>query len=646
MAGKRKQVAPAPNIDSDPNALQAESQNTNPVPDFSEGMKTLVEGMQQQILIITGQMTEERKQMAESQKQMATQMDQERRQMAEKQAQLQESFTNALQRLSIQDPNRHQGLTQTREQRDDKTKSKKMEMPHLEEPKYLTLEDFRDWKDRFHGYADVSRLDKECSLQSRRVILKSALSKEWTKLWNSGVLKIKEEDDIDDIMKLLSNYLRKKRNSLIDRTEFYKRQQGTDESVDQYYAALCIMYENCAWTCKVCTGKCNHEESLREERLRDQIICGMIDAEAQQKLFTKDINTLTLEDTLTICNSKEFSRQTKGKIRPGESYEINRVNTHRKRSQYKKLKMRRHDDNKTCSGCGGTCENETECPARTRSCNNCGKLGHYATVCRSKTNKKYESEDEDDKVMSNAVFSTTEGKKIKKVPILTSIKKEEHTVQWIPDTGAEVNIISEKDLHTFKHVKKEATSIKIYGPGGNKLECTGKVQMSFRHNDLEHHNEAYVIRGAPNSLLGVDAVKNLEIIRDILGESHIARLTSRCEFDDKKGGVEMEDKLRQKARQKYESRAKDHEKIEVGNFVRVQHKTTGRWNLIGQVVKIQKQDQIYLIRTKTGRQYLRHKKYLRLLREGYKNNTRPEKGRPCRFTSESVPGGACRMIVG
>ena len=105
----------------------------------------------------------------------------------------------------------------------------------------------------------------------------------------------------------------------------------------------------------------------------------------------------------------------------------------------------------------------------------------------------------------------------------------------------------------------------------------------------------------------------------------------------------MEDKLRPKARQKCESRARDQEKIKVGNFVRVQHKTTGRWNLIGQVVNMQKQDQTYLVRTKTGRLYWRHERYLRLLREDYSNNTKPKSERPWKFTSESFPGGACRI---
>ena len=109
-------------------------------------------------------------------------------------------------------------------------------------------------------------------------------------------------------------------------------------------------------------------------------------------------------------------------------------------------------------------------------------------------------------------------------------------------------------------------------------------------------------------------------------------------IDSKEGEVEMEDKLRQEARQKYDSRKKEHKRIMVGNLVRIKHKTTGEWNLIGQVVNVEK-DQTYFIRTKAGQLYLRHKSYLRLLREDNSNNTRPKIREPRSFMNESSQGG-------
>lgn len=40
----------------------------------------------------------------------------------------------------------------------------------------------------------------------------------------------------------------------------------------------------------------------------------------------------------------------------------------------------------SCRGCGGDCRSRESCPARSRTCNSCGKIGHYANVCfRKKT---------------------------------------------------------------------------------------------------------------------------------------------------------------------------------------------------------------------------------------------------------------------
>ena len=177
--------------------------------------------------------------------------------------------------------------------------------------------------------------------------------------------------------------------------------------------------------------------------------------------------------------------------------------------------MSRYDDNKPCNGCGGTCEDKTECPARTRVCNKCGKKGHYAVVCRYKDKQDESDEEEERKSIGTVVLQTAIGNsKEKEAAISTTIGEEEHTVRWRLDTGADVNVIAENDLKMFKKVKKEAASIKLYGPSGDKLKCTGKVQMSFKYNDIEHKDYAYIIKRAPKSLLGLDALKNLKVVRD------------------------------------------------------------------------------------------------------------------------------------
>ncbi|RMZ96656.1 Transposon Ty3-G Gag-Pol poly [Brachionus plicatilis] len=47
-----------------------------------------------------------------------------------------------------------------------------------------------------------------------------------------------------------------------------------------------------------------------------------------------------------------------------------------------------HMRNKQCGYCGRSCKSKETCPAKGQKCLNCGKLGHYASMCRSTKSQK------------------------------------------------------------------------------------------------------------------------------------------------------------------------------------------------------------------------------------------------------------------
>ena len=116
----------------------------------------------------------------------------------------------------------------------------RMEVPIRSEPEELNLTIFQDWKVRWNDYAAATRVKEETpNLGARHAIIRSALAKEWSLLWQAGCLEINDHsDDIDTIVSKLESYVRRKRNPVLDRKLFHSRKQQEGESVDQYFSAL------------------------------------------------------------------------------------------------------------------------------------------------------------------------------------------------------------------------------------------------------------------------------------------------------------------------------------------------------------------------------------------------------------------------
>ncbi len=71
-------------------------------------------------------------------------------------------------------------------------------------------------------------------------------------------------------------------------------------------------------------------------------------------------------------------------------------------------------------------------------------------------------------------------------------------------------------------------------------------------------------------------------------------------------------KLRERAKDQQDSRTRKLEQLKPGTVVRVQHHLTRRWDLIGTVMEVMPRGRSYLVRSETGRLYLRNRKFIRL----------------------------------
>ncbi len=70
-------------------------------------------------------------------------------------------------------------------------------------------------------------------------------------------------------------------------------------------------------------------------------------------------------------------------------------------------------------------------------------------------------------------------------------------------------------------------------------------------------------------------------------------------------------KLREKAKEQHDCKARKLVELKPGTVVRVQHHPTKRWDLIGTIMEVKSRGRSYLVQSETGRLYWSNRKFIR-----------------------------------
>ncbi|XP_006813690.1 uncharacterized protein LOC102809558 [Saccoglossus kowalevskii] len=204
-----------------------------------------------------------------------------------------------------------------------------------------------------------------------------------------------EEDDDKstvpkDILDKFEKHFALKKSLVVSRHKFNTRNQGRNESIDDFVTALKILAKDCAFG------------TMRDELIRDRIICGIYCEQVKDKLLQKqDPN---LEKTLTICRAHEESKKNRQDL--AEETSVHSVRSKKTYAQQKQIKksnysgtsQKQSHDNPKKEKCGkcGTVHARKQCPAYGRRCLKCHKMNHYQKYCRSKISVHGLNEEESD----------------------------------------------------------------------------------------------------------------------------------------------------------------------------------------------------------------------------------------------------------
>ena len=201
-------------------------------------------------------------------------------------------------------------------------------------------------KQMWTNYCIVARLSDDEEDYKGALFLQT-LGQEGLIVYNG--MQLEENHTLDDIINAFDNHFIGKTNETYERYAFNKRDQKTDESVEDCIAAL-----------RTLASTCNFCDCLKDSLLRDRIVLGIKDSSTRKRSLQE--SDLSLKTCVNMCRAVEAtSQQLKSlKLADETTAEVCSVST-RDRNPYKSKAM--------CKFCGQMHILKKElCPARGKVC--------------------------------------------------------------------------------------------------------------------------------------------------------------------------------------------------------------------------------------------------------------------------------------
>ena len=176
------------------------------------------------------------------------------------------------------------------------------------------------------------------------------------------------EDGYKALKQSISDYFEPKKSVDFETFKFRQEKQAPDESVDSFCTRLRQLGSTCEFV------------DLDRE-IKAQILQGCTSNRLRRKALREDMN---LEGLLKLARSLELAD-----IQAKEMETAETANFTKQGKKVKTYEQRARGGNKTCGWCGSNDRHtKRDCPAKDKKCRTCGKIGHYAAVCRSSQGKE------------------------------------------------------------------------------------------------------------------------------------------------------------------------------------------------------------------------------------------------------------------
>ena len=177
------------------------------------------------------------------------------------------------------------------------------------------------------------------------------------------------------VLDTLEKHFKPRKNEIYESFIFISRAQQSGESIQQYVSALQQLAESCEFG------------SPRDRLIRDRLVIGIRSERSRERLLETPASDLS--KAVEMCKSAEVTKEQILTMRHQLSRETplqqslvtGEADVHQTQPIWRRPKEEIQKDGKECGNCGTT-HQLRKCPVVGVKCRNCGRMNHFARVCR------------------------------------------------------------------------------------------------------------------------------------------------------------------------------------------------------------------------------------------------------------------------
>ncbi|UYV70129.1 K02A2.6-like [Cordylochernes scorpioides] len=306
------------------------------------------------------------------------------------------------------------------------------------------------------------------------------------------------ETEWEEIVAGIKKYFDPTPNIIVQRFKFAKRLQMPNETISEFITALKKIAEKC-------------EFPVVEDRLRDALVCGILNEEIQSMLLMNSMLTFRVAQEMALAH--EAAVRNVAEIKDGKPQEEINV-------MGRAVKVRRRNEKIfKCFRCGYTNHREEQCFFKEKRCFKCQKLGHISRVCKNgnwRSDRNNNCSIDEEAEATNGLFNINQVKDTSNMRnYMVIVRTSGRVMNMLIDSGTRKNIISEKTyIRTWVKSERpriEKDSTKLVQWNRQRLSILGKIKADVKVNKRSITMEFLVIEGPGPNLIGREAFDQIGI---------------------------------------------------------------------------------------------------------------------------------------